>query len=100
MRWGGCLRGMGRSELGWCPPNPENPASITGSVWAEVKAEEMRLGDGQQPCLTGVPSCALSSGPAAWETPQPVLSLCTRWPEELKRWCININVAAPFYKVS
>lgn len=96
MRGGGCLRGMGKSELGWCPPNPENPASIMGSVWAEVK-EEMRLGNGQQPCLIGVPSCALSSGPATWETPQPVLSLCTRWPEELKRQC-NINVAARFIK--
>lgn len=51
---GGCLRGMGRSEFGWCPPNPENPSLITGSVWAELKEEEMRLGDGQQPCLTGV----------------------------------------------
>lgn len=81
------------------PHNPENPASIMGSVWAEVKEEGVRLGNGQQPCLSGVPSCALNSGPATWETPQPVLSLCTRWPEELKRRR-DINVAAPFYKVS
>lgn len=72
---------------------------VMGKVWAKVKEEEVWPGTGQQPFFTGVSSCTLSSGLVALETPQPVLSLCTRWLGELKRRC-NINVAALFYKVS
>lgn len=33
-------RGMRRSELGWCAPNPEDPAAVVWTVWAEVEEKE------------------------------------------------------------
>ena len=77
---GGPVRGMGRPDYGWQPPNPENPScAYEGRDGRSCGSRRWPV----NPTLLGFPPATLGGGPDPWETPWPVLSLSVQMAGDL-----------------
>ena len=78
------MRGMGRPEHGWQPPNPENPGcAYEGSLGRDGRRSRGSRRWPANPALLGFPPATLGGGPGPWETPWPVLNLGVQMAGEL-----------------
>ena len=78
------MRGMGRPEHGWQPPNPENPGcAYEGSLGRDGRRSRGSRRWPANPALLGFPPATLGGGPDPWETPRPMLNLGVQMAGEL-----------------